>query len=121
MRRFTMERKADSSGVSGTGIVLDGLVFDDGRTVVAWRTTPSSIAIYDSYKDFDKIHIESHPVNETIIHMIDRDESFITCGNCGHVGRLAVIEEGKVDEYERVYICPTVNGGCGEEVKRERI
>ena len=67
MRVFTIIRQADESGVSGTGRVLDGIVFDDGTTVVRWRTATASTAIYKTYEDFYYIHIESHPDNLTII------------------------------------------------------
>ena len=72
-RLFKMIRNADESGVSGTGHVLDGVVFKDGKTVVAWLTQTSSIAVYNSFKDFHDIHIGSHPTNKTEI--VWKDES----------------------------------------------
>lgn len=35
-RRFRMVRKDDVSGISGTGIVAEGVQFSDGTTVVRW-------------------------------------------------------------------------------------
>ena len=67
-RLFTLIRKADESGVSGTGRVLDGVVFHNGKVAVCWRTELkhgySSVAVYDSFKAFKFIHIDSHPANE---------------------------------------------------------
>lgn len=40
VRPFTLYRREDPSGVSGTGVVADGAVFrDDGRVVVKWRNS----------------------------------------------------------------------------------
>ena len=38
MRRFSMYRRGDESGVSVLGRVLDGVVFHTGQVVVCWRT-----------------------------------------------------------------------------------
>jgi hypothetical protein len=37
-RLFTMIRKNDESHVSGTGRVLDGVVFHNGKVVICWRS-----------------------------------------------------------------------------------
>jgi hypothetical protein len=37
VRRFQVKRDVDMTGVSGTGIVADGVEFPDGTTVVRWR------------------------------------------------------------------------------------
>lgn len=36
MRRFQLHRHEDVSGVSGTGVVAQGVEFDDGTVVVRW-------------------------------------------------------------------------------------
>ena len=64
---FTMVRNGDESGVSGVGRVLDGLVFPSGKTVVCWRSEIPSISTYDSFEDFERVHVQSHPGNETEI------------------------------------------------------
>jgi hypothetical protein len=65
-RVFSMIRKSDFSGVSGTGRVLDGIVWHNGKVSVCWRTDPnSSITVYDSLDIFKRIHIDSHPNNGT--------------------------------------------------------
>jgi len=71
MKYFRIVREYDISKVSGTGHVLDGVVFDDGVTVVRWRTPTSSTAIYDSFEDFKAIHIDAHPENKTVIQMME--------------------------------------------------
>ena len=67
MKTFKVKRNYDESGISGTGIVLEGCVFTDGTCVIRWCTpkTPPTTGIYDSYEDFYKIHIASHVANKT--------------------------------------------------------
>ena len=66
---FKVVRKSDASGVSGTGRVLDGVVFHNGKVAICWRTENkhgyTSVAVYDSFKAFKFIHIDSHPTNDT--------------------------------------------------------
>lgn len=69
MKYFRIIREFDVSNVSGTGHVLDGVVFDDGTTVVRWKSATASTAIYASFEDFKAIHIDAHPENKTIIQM----------------------------------------------------
>lgn len=40
MRRFTLERDEDVSGVSGTGTVAEGVEFTDGSVALVWNTGP---------------------------------------------------------------------------------
>ena len=68
---FTMYRKNDTSGVSGTGRVLDGVVFHTGICVVAWRTRISSIAVYDTFDHFKAIHIDAHPMNKAYVEWLE--------------------------------------------------
>ncbi len=73
MRTFEMIREADESGVSGIGKVLEGVVFSDGRTVIAWCVSgkPNSVAVYQSFDDFKYIHVDSHPTNGTKFNWIN--------------------------------------------------
>lgn len=64
---FTLVRHIDESGVSGTGRVLDGVVFHTGQVVVCWRSdlNPerhgfSSLAIYPSWEAFLHVHVRPH-------------------------------------------------------------
>lgn len=36
MRRFQLERDVDVSGISGTGVVAEGVEFSDGTVVIRW-------------------------------------------------------------------------------------
>jgi hypothetical protein len=71
-RIFTVVRRADESGVSGTGRVLDGCIFHNGQVVICWRgdinsgkSGYSSLAIYPCWEAFHNIHVGAHPENET--------------------------------------------------------
>ena len=78
--RFTIYRGFDASGVSGTGRVLNGVVFPDGVTVVRWCSNQKvknravhSTAVYDSFEDFKRIHVDSHLENKTVIAWFDEE------------------------------------------------
>ena len=68
---FSLYRCSDESGVSGTGRVLDGVIFHNGKVVVCWRTDlhggHSSIVIYDSWEAFEAVHVSPHPPEQTEI------------------------------------------------------
>jgi hypothetical protein len=64
---FYMVRNADETGVSGTGRVLDGVVFPSGSVSCCWRSDTPSINTYRSWVEFKHLHIDSHPTNGTEI------------------------------------------------------
>ncbi len=68
-RLFCCERQADETGISGTGVVLEGVVFSSGITVIHWLSPPphGSISIWESFDQFMSIHITPHPTNKTRI------------------------------------------------------
>jgi hypothetical protein len=68
-RVFAMIRRADETGISGVGRVLNGVVFPDGQTVIRWCVAgkPASTEIYDTFDAFMAIHVVSHPSNHTEI------------------------------------------------------
>lgn len=72
MKTFEMIRQADESGVSGTGKVLEGCVFTNGKCAIQWcvEGKPQSTVIYDSFEDFKYIHVDSHPTNGTIFNWL---------------------------------------------------
>ncbi len=59
-RRFNLMRNIDRSGISGTGIVAEGVEFSDGQVVLCWlRATEGgkgSIATYRSMGQCVIIH-----------------------------------------------------------------
>lgn len=48
MRCFELHRIEDASGVSGTGVVAQGVEFDDGTVALRWLTEwPTSVVFHD--------------------------------------------------------------------------
>jgi len=66
MKVFRIKRERDISGVSGIGYVVDGIIFEDGTTVIHWKGKHASTNVFKSYKDFKAIHIDPHPENNSI-------------------------------------------------------
>lgn len=64
-RFFDMIRENDESGVSGTGHVASGIIFQDGKVTIRWLSEKASTVNFDSFDDFMAIHIDSHPSNNT--------------------------------------------------------
>ena len=56
MRRFQTVRTEDKTGVSGVGIVAEGVQFSDGVCVLRWLTERTSTAIYADINDLIAIH-----------------------------------------------------------------
>lgn len=56
MRRFQLHRDNDVTGISGTGVVAEGVEFTPGECVVRWLTETWSCVFYLSKEDVIKIH-----------------------------------------------------------------
>ena len=74
MQRFKLNRIEDETGISGTGVITLGYIYENGICVMKWLTDKSSVAVYACIEDVEAIH--------------------------GHKGRTLVeIEEGEVDPH----------------------
>lgn len=56
MRTFRLNRKVDISGVSGTGVVAEGVEFHDGQCALSWFGSHHTIEISPSIEDVVDIH-----------------------------------------------------------------
>jgi hypothetical protein len=56
MRRFELHRDEDATGVSGTGVVAEGVQFADGTCAMRWLSEHPSTALYDTADDIVRIH-----------------------------------------------------------------
>ena len=56
MKTFELIREIDISGVSGTGIVAEGIIFSDGRIAMRWLTETATTVIFDCIEDVQTIH-----------------------------------------------------------------
>ena len=76
IRTFTVCRNFDESGVSGDGVVIEGVVMATGQCVLHWLYPPprGGISIFDSLDDFLKVHVLPHPTNKTIITFEDGEQ-----------------------------------------------
>jgi hypothetical protein len=55
-RRFLLVRDVDVSGVSGTGVICEGVEFSDGTAVLRWLSAHRSTAVYAGMPDLVAIH-----------------------------------------------------------------
>jgi len=76
IRTFTVCRQQDETGVSGQGVIIEGVLLGTGQCIVHWLFPPprGGVAIFDSLEDFLKVHVLPHPENKTIITYQDGDQ-----------------------------------------------
>ncbi len=67
-RRFQLVRIVDVSGVSGTGVVADGIEWPDGTVVIRWRGSVPSTACWASTKAAMTVHGHN---GATVLEWID--------------------------------------------------
>lgn len=56
MRTFNLQRDDDETGISGTGVVAQGVEFDDGTVAMRWLTETASFGLYDNIEELVIIH-----------------------------------------------------------------
>ena len=56
MKRFHLQRDEDVSGVSGTGMVAEGVVFHDGQVVLSWFGQYHTLEISPTIEQVETIH-----------------------------------------------------------------
>ena len=56
MRTFILHRLEDMSGVSGTGVVAEGVQFEDGQVALSWLGTFHTVEISPNIETMIKIH-----------------------------------------------------------------
>jgi hypothetical protein len=56
MRRFTLVRNEDISGVSGTGVVAEGVEFHDKQVAVSWFGRYHTIVVAPNISTIEAIH-----------------------------------------------------------------
>lgn len=55
-RRFELHRDTDITGVSGAGVIVEGVRFSDGRCAYRWLTATATTTMADSIDDVMIIH-----------------------------------------------------------------
>jgi len=56
LRRFVLNRSVDVSGVSGTGVVVEGVEFTDGTVAIKWLGDRPSMVFWNNMEDAIGIH-----------------------------------------------------------------
>ena len=56
IRRFILNRAEDVSGLSGTGVVAEGVEFSSGVCVVTWKSEYRSVTVHESLKSVEAVH-----------------------------------------------------------------
>jgi|TARA_A100000172_G_scaffold29850_1_gene17773 hypothetical protein len=76
IQTFTVARQADETGISGEGVVIEGVLLATGQCIAHWLypRPRGSIAVFDSMNDFITVHIKPHPGNRTIITYDDGEQ-----------------------------------------------
>ena len=72
MKLFELRRTEDESGVSGTGTVAQGVIFDSGVCALTWLTEHTSVAIYESIEKVRLIH--GHEGKTKVVQIADCDD-----------------------------------------------
>lgn len=68
-RRFRLRRLHDVSGVSGEGVVVEGVQFSDGRVALRWCTdVPRSTVVWDNV--YDAVSVHGHD-GRTVLEWVD--------------------------------------------------
>jgi hypothetical protein len=55
-RRFNLVRDDDETGISGTGVVAEGIEFSNGMCALCWLTAMHSVAVYPNVRQLEAIH-----------------------------------------------------------------
>ena len=56
MKMFYLKRTEDESGVSGTGRIAQGFIFDNGKVALTWLSEHPSVTVYDSIGEVTAVH-----------------------------------------------------------------
>ena len=70
MRRFQMYREEDVTGVSGTGVVVQGVLWDDGAVAIRWLGATPSTTHHESIENVIKVHGHN---GKTTIEWLDNE------------------------------------------------
>ena len=55
-RKFKLVRDDDGTGISGTGVVAEGIEFSNGMCAMCWLTAMHSVAVYPNVRQLEAIH-----------------------------------------------------------------
>jgi hypothetical protein len=65
---FSLNREKDALGISGCGIIADGVIFPCGKVALCWRKDPITVVIHDNVDSVYSIHCRNdNDLNKTTI------------------------------------------------------
>lgn len=70
--RFLLDRRIDISGISGTGVVAEGVLWSDGTAALRWYGTWPTVTIWNSVQDLVAVHGHQH---STVLCWLDDEPS----------------------------------------------
>lgn len=83
-RRFVLKRHADVTGVSGIGIVAEGVEFSDGTVALRWTSAwPTSVVFHDKgIEAVEAIHGHNGATEIAYLDTDDHDELIRQLDDC---------------------------------------
>lgn len=71
MRTFRLHRKSDLSGMSGTGVVAEGVEFHDGQCTLSWFGRYHSVEVWPSLPDLLAVHGHGDLHTSEVVFVVD--------------------------------------------------
>lgn len=71
-RLFQLHRDEDETGVSGTGIVAEGVEFSSGMVAITWLSPHRCINIYESIRTVEQLHGHENKTRVVFIESLVR-------------------------------------------------
>jgi hypothetical protein len=90
MRTFRLNRKRDVAGVSGTGVVAQGVLFDNGKVALTWLTTNPSVTVHDSMANLEAVHCHG---GATVVEWLDGTQYPLLATPEGKRGALFILAQ----------------------------
>jgi hypothetical protein len=115
MRRFRLVRLNDVSGISGTGVVCQGVMFDDGKVVTRWIASIAQTCVWDSIDNVLSIHGHN---GSTVLKWID-NPTRIELSDIKSISHIRCLNNPEtsiaVSFKDNTYVCSS----CGEGLYNE--
>lgn len=83
MRRFFLLRHEDVNGFSGTGVVAEGVIFDDGTGAFTWLTPMKTVTTF--WKMADIRHMHGHDGKTEVVIEGTNKKKFEECAAAAKV------------------------------------
>lgn len=115
MKRFYLQRKADVSGVSGTGNVAEGVQFDNGKATMCWLSKRLTISVFDSVEELVELH--GHEGNTELVWIDDASSNMVVDKNSCH----CEISDSVYDDVNPDYFAPTLLKSAQLKLENEAI